>query len=306
MFADYKSLVFLDYQRKMAANALSLNLIRPTSARLKAECLSACDERYLRKDEKALKAFFGQGSERVSCLQAIGRCETDRFKPLVNFLRKPTIKTEDKNIELLAWLIDFEHRPYELGRKYESNSLRDPGIKKEELQENCNEKEEDSIRQSEENREKTMPFQIGSDQAGTKLKIRNIIVVGMMFASISVVIYWIWNNKKSTVALSGHEACMYWAGDHYQQVSCNQKIENTLVIALDSEKINHFRKITQPDTITQRSKGIVWYVKVNGNIEFYTSGGDHPVHSELRLRPITDYIIRKYIHSGEDSGQASQ
>ncbi len=89
---------------------------------------------------------------------------------------------------------------------------------------------------------------------------------------------------------------MFWAGDHYQQTSCSQHFTDTLIIALDSEKLMHFRKITQPDTITEKSKGLVWYVRYNGSLEFYTSGGFHPIDPRLRLKPITEYMIRKYIH----------
>ncbi|WP_315823473.1 hypothetical protein [Paraflavitalea speifideaquila] len=61
---------------------------------------------------------------------------------------------------------------------------------------------------------------------------------------------------------------MYWAGDHYQPVPCNQKVPNTLVVALDTLLIKNFRKITQPDTITNRAIGLVWYSKINNKVEF--------------------------------------
>jgi len=47
--------------------------------------------------------------------------------------------------------------------------------------------------------------------------------------------------------------------------------------------------------------GYVWYVKLNGTIEFYTAEGYHPVRRELRLLPITLYMINKHIRS---SGQS--
>ncbi|HEX3935822.1 MAG TPA: hypothetical protein VHW43_14165 [Puia sp.] len=88
---------------------------------------------------------------------------------------------------------------------------------------------------------------------------------------------------------------MFWADDHYQPVSCNQKLGDTVIIALDSEKLAHFRKITRPDTITDAAIGHVWYVRYRGAYEFYTTGGYHPLDPNLRLRPITNFIITRHI-----------
>jgi hypothetical protein len=89
---------------------------------------------------------------------------------------------------------------------------------------------------------------------------------------------------------------MFWADDHYQPISCNQKVDNVQVIALDSVNLYHFKKITLPDTITLNAIGFVWYAKYRGTIEFYTDSGFHPIDPGLRLKRITAYMIRKYIH----------
>lgn len=96
-------------------------------------------------------------------------------------------------------------------------------------------------------------------------------------------------------ATKDNESCMYWTGDHYEQTSCNQKHGDTLIIALDSTKLLHFKKITRPDTITKNAIGHVWYIKINREIEFYTSDGNHPLDEKRRLKPITAYMIDKYI-----------
>ncbi len=88
---------------------------------------------------------------------------------------------------------------------------------------------------------------------------------------------------------------MFWDEDHYQPISCKQH-GDTLVVALDSNKLVHFRKITQPDTITTNAIGTIWYVKYRKGYEFYTADGYHPIDPQLRLRPITEYIIRNHIH----------
>ncbi len=50
-----------------------------------------------------------------SYLNHIRGFETDKFKPLDNYLKGHTERTDDKNLELLAWLIDFRHRPHIYG-----------------------------------------------------------------------------------------------------------------------------------------------------------------------------------------------
>ena len=40
------------------------------------------------------------------------------FRPVVNFMLRKTKKPDEKVIELLAWLINFEPRPFNYGKKY--------------------------------------------------------------------------------------------------------------------------------------------------------------------------------------------
>jgi len=279
MFADYTTSIVQDYQEKKTGNVLPLALIQPTPARLREVCLAVCDERYDRRDERTLKEFFGQGNDKGACMQAIDRCDVDKFRPLVNFLKKSTSTTDVKNIELLAWLIDFKNRPFKLGEKYDVGSPVGPK-RGEELPKVGVEKK---------------PV-VSKTQPGRSGKIRMAIIAVTILIFVSYGIYRLRVNKPFAPVLTGHEACMYWEDDHYQPISCAQKLENVQVIALDSEMLRHFHKITRPDTITLNAKGSVWYVKYRGKLEFYTSSGFHPIDPQLRLKPITDYMIRKYIH----------
>jgi len=328
MFADYTKLILADYEEKRAGNVLSIRLIHPSPAKLREESLAVRSRRYDRKkDEVALVGFFGNGDDR-ELLQAIKRIDIDKFKPLINFLKNPAINTDQKNIELLAWLIDFEKRPFELGKKYNT----------EEVETEIAETREVEVRDSEESgiemyaetpfqkdqqegavmeqrdpetadvRRQTAPAEglpMGtartvSPESRSRFKMRIAVIVVVVVALIGMGIYWFGKNKATPIpmghSLRGSEACMYWTGDHYQQISCARKLGDTLVVALDVEKLRSFKKITRPDTISKKSKGAVWYVKINGRIEFYTSGGYHPVDPQLRLKPITDYIIRNHIH----------
>lgn len=89
---------------------------------------------------------------------------------------------------------------------------------------------------------------------------------------------------------------MYWAVDHYEPSPCNKKIEGVLLIALDSFKLNNFRRITVPDTITYASIGILWYYKPKrDSVEFYTAEGFHPIMYNRRLKPVTKYMVDVHV-----------
>lgn len=278
MFADYKTLVIRDYQRKKRSSLLPLSLVKPSPAELKELCKAICNERFTRKDEKALKAFFGNFSDMESCLKAIDRFENDRLKPLANFLEGRTSDTKDKNIEVLAWLIDFEPRPYEFGRKYDATEPSqtdpvtiDPG---------------DGAEQGSANG--TAP-----PKAPT-INWKKLVISSAAAFILLAGFYWLGANKPTASIIIGHQACMYWHEDHYEPISC-QDHADTLVVALDSSRLTHFRKITRPDTITAHSIGKIWYARYRKDYEFYTSDGLHPMDPNLRLRPLTEYIIAHHI-----------
>lgn len=300
MFINYQAQVLRDYHKKRDSNSLSLNLTAPTSAKLRRESAIVCSRRYERRDERALNAFFGQGADKADFLREIERFDPDKFKPLVNYLKRVTNDTEVKNVELLAWLIDFKDRPYEFGKSYDLDTPVEPATK----QTGSQDADEDKgVSPPEGPGDNVTPVKITRQPTIPGSRLRRVIIVvvimALAFTGIGTGIYWGRSNKASPIILSGPIGCMYWADDHYQQIPCNQRLGDTLVVALDSEKLAHFKKITQPDTITAASMGKVWYVKINGGIEFYTSTGFHPVDPRLRLKPITEYMIRKHVHPSQ-------
>src|SRR6187402_1357201 len=117
IFSDYTRLVWEDYQQKRADPSFPIGLVRPTCASLKEACEKACSDRYQRKDERALRDYFGTGTDQGTFLREIRNTHPDRFKSLYKYMRGEVRKPDDRNIELLAWLIDFRGRPWHLGTK---------------------------------------------------------------------------------------------------------------------------------------------------------------------------------------------
>src|SRR5688572_8628122 len=110
-FEKYREQVLLYYEQRKQANELSFNLVHPTPTSLKEEAISICQRRYKRSDENVLVAFFDHQLDAPEYIIAITRSDADRFRPVCNFLRGETARPEERQIEMLAWLIDFKHRP---------------------------------------------------------------------------------------------------------------------------------------------------------------------------------------------------
>ena len=294
MFIDYENLVLQDYKNKKSIGGLSLRLTQPTPANLKKECMVICTNRLARKDERAFREFFEQWGDTSVCMQAIKHFDRDKFRPLVNFLKEGTASTEEKNIELLAWLIDFKDRPFVYGKKYNSDP---PAIQVPPE----NPPDQDPIPQRElnpepENNITAQPASVSSPKARPNLKARIAILTSIPLFLIAITTFWPRHSNAPTASLT-NQGCMYWAGDHYEPIPCTKKLDGIIIVPLDSDRLNNFRKITIPDTITHRSKGKVYYIKINKKIEYYTAGGAYPLDFTLRVRPLTDYMIKKYIDS---------
>jgi hypothetical protein len=300
LFPDYKERVLEDYRSKKEAGSLSIRLIHPAPAKLKTESKAVCTSRYQKKDDRTLNDFFGQEVDQEAYLKAIGRCHPDKFKPLVKFLRGETETTNDKNIELLAWLIDFKDRPYKM--KYVPDLPEESIPRVPELPGLVPIASGSVVFSPEQNEEKRPPSQVIYSQRLPSVKTRRttIIIVVILFALFGIGVYWI--NKP----IRGPQGCMYWAGDHYQQILCTQSLGDTLLVPLDTGKLMHFKRITNLNTIVHASVGSVWYANISGNIELFTSDGFHPIYQKIRLKPLSDYIIKKYIHPDREAAQISK
>lgn len=113
MFTEYQEDVIRVYRQKKASGNLPDNLKRgATTANLKAESVDACANRYLRQDERTLARYFEVITDQQGYRDLIKDADADDFKSVYQFLRGETKKPKEEVIELLAWLIDYQPRPY--------------------------------------------------------------------------------------------------------------------------------------------------------------------------------------------------
>ena len=323
MFDDYKKEVLNSYLERKESGQLDPFLQNPTTRKIKKECIRIFNMNP-KREERLLRIFFDPNNRLDDIEQSIKEFDVERFRPLLSFIKQEKNIRDEEPVKILAWLIGFES--YKVWRE---NQLRSIVNEDQELQDNSqldlptsevNDFNDNFIR-----RQLIEGAQPKKDVAGeekletlTSLRQAHSKQVQIVQPAIDVtmpVIKTSWrdkliNWKAWTVTLSclvftflayayykldGSEQCMYWNGNEYMNIPCSETIAEVQVLALDKDKLTKLKKITQPDTITYACIGKVWWAKVNGRVEFYTAGGDHPTIQNKRLLPITKYMIDKYI-----------
>ncbi|WP_454802895.1 hypothetical protein [Mucilaginibacter phyllosphaerae] len=289
---EYRELVMAAFDRAFKANRLSQELVLPTAGSLKAEAVKVCSKRFDTKDETVLGSFIKSEPGTASYFRAIKNCHYQIFRPLSDFLNDRSRGTTFKNIQLLAWLIDFKPRPFhpelvipqDVIPEPEPSIATPPGNAQPisvhyiptptELKDN-----KPHIPLALEQDEKKKP----GGQGGTSDKTPNKRwLVGIAVLLIMGLFTWLFfpiNN------------CMYWDNDHYIATSCNVPRTDTPLVRLDPVKLRDFRRLHHVDTLTYNSVGKFGYVRVGGIIEVYTTQGKHPLYSNRMLAPLTYYAV---------------
>lgn len=93
--------------------------------------------------------------------------------------------------------------------------------------------------------------------------------------------------------------CMYWDGTEYKVTSCEDRNPHREVIPIDTIKLQYFKKITRPDTLTEKNAlGKTWYSKSDNVVEFFTMDGVNP-ENDKSLMIATKHMLRK--HAGDST-----
>jgi len=323
-YPDYIKLVKRAYEEKRSKNELSVLLAQSSPAKIRQACLHLYKEHYekeehqvIKKDEQILKAFFGPAETGKEFLKLIQGFETDKFRPLDNYLKGNTDNTDQIKLELLAWLIDFQHRPFAVGKEFrlteeETNFIRgnnereiqpeaDKTVLEEdkEIVEACMEKETaDVTLQPQENLAASSIIPLKEDKP--KKRYKRAILVFLSFIVCVGGMYALWQYNQNA-----NNVCVYWKDDHYEQVDCNDDPKGRIIITLNREKAKSFRRITQKDTMTEWSIGKAYYIKDSNIIKLYTEAGNYPEDLKRNLRVLTQHIYDNHVHKKDTSGKDS-
>lgn len=329
-YADYTKLVLAAYQKKLQNGELSPLLATITRGSIRQQCFNLHKERLQntgKEERNVLEAFFGHPDEGETFASKIEFFDLDKFRQLEKLLKKGVRNPGAENVELLAWLIDFPHRPYgrdivlsaeELGKidkPVESpqceqlESEVDQDSFSEQLTQSGEIERHPSLNQQHdagglkefkkvqtEQKSDTTPQAV---QHSNKKKAINKRLVTVFISAVVLFgcSYMVWQreqDKQTSVAIT-NGGCMYWTGEEYKMINCDEKQSGHLLLPLDTARQKEFKRITREDTITEKSIWRVYYIKNKGTIEYYTAGGMHPVEATRYLIKLSPYMFDKYL-----------
>jgi hypothetical protein len=278
---EYKKWVLAAYEKKKAAEQLASELLSPTPARVKAESVRICEQRFKPGDEKILRSFFDEKDGKAAYLIAIKNCNAEIFKPVITFFTEKKLTSNLKNAEYLAWLLDFPARPYHPDLKLPEETGQSTTISA--TEEEMNPTAELFVEEPK------------SETSSPKTKKQNTLVLLAIGLALIVGLGVYLSFKNSKKQYTWHEGCMIWSDDHYEPTDCNDHSSGKPLYLIKHELVDHFKKIADPKTLTLTSLGKVWYGKYDGNIDFFTDSGPYPLDTNRRVLPMSVHIYQKYI-----------
>jgi len=333
LFIDYTDLVIKSFTEKRESNRLSQLLMHPTAANIRQECLNVYNERNRQGEpveENTLRAFFGVPPAGKNFGYIIERYNADKFRPLQSLIKGEIKNPAVITVELLAWLIDFTPRPlvkaqnvlrntnqpFDTVRPIPSSTeshdeSKQAGINVGERKDILTAK--NAVTTEDHSQEAGGKMQVIGNEGTGKLSAKNLkenskgqrlkIIAGIgLFIAILLGGIYVMKQYKSSVNIpfgNANTGCMYWANDHYEEVPCNEEPAGRLIIPLNEKKKKNFKRVAREDTITERSVNILHYLSVNGKLEFYTEGGNHPVYITRTLKKLSLYMFDKHLRRKE-------
>lgn len=268
--SEYKELVLAAFEQKLATGQLAAELLSPTPGRVKAESVRICEQRFSAADVKILRSFFDDKDGKAGYLNAVKNCNAEIFKPVITFFSDKKLTSNLRNAEYLAWLLDFPARPYHPDLKVPKGFFKDK-------------LPTETIEESPENRNGQV-----KNRRSWVLMIAGLVLMVGLGAYIII--------KVPAEYYRGHEGCMIWSDDHYEPADCSDKSPDKILLPMDHQVLEHFKRITDTKTLTLADVGKTWYAKHNGNVEFFTDSGVYPLDTNLRVLPMSVHILQKYVY----------
>lgn len=296
-FDRFRQAVINAYLEKKEKHLLPVELERAAPTQLMNYCLTLFYRGALADDLPTLNRIFNPFANYPDLETGIKKFGADGFRSLRNFMIGTTTRPREPIVKLLAVLIDFQPRPYDRWLREEDRN-KGGNMDGKADEENTNEEPpEDNLAKSgindtaqggDKEHKETAPPEEQTIKPGflSRLK-KSALYATIAFAGMA---------GAYQVADSFDRECMCWNTDRYEPIACNEKIEGAEIIPLDKEAVRSFRKIMRPDTLTLKSVGKVWYAKpTRDSAEFYTAKGAYPMDKGKTLKPVTPYIIKKYV-----------
>ena len=272
-FEAYKKAIKQHYEKEKNGYYSSF-LLKPSRANLRNLCVERLKENATTDDLNSFKIYIGFEFKPENKNKL--KDETDRFRAIENFLKGSSESNDLETINLTAILVDFSPRPF-LKFVRSINGEKDAVIEENTTAGVKDEKEEINI------------------STEKKSKRKGKLIYGLLgFTALFSIGY----TAKDLVL--PEKECMQWQNNHYELVECDSEINSlystSSIIPFDENTFG-IQKLPVCDTTTffKGGKAVIWYCKVTSDsLEYFNRPGFHPI-SEKSLRPVTDYIINKYV-----------
>ncbi|TCD13003.1 hypothetical protein EZ449_02850 [Pedobacter frigidisoli] len=287
---DYQDLVLAAYEKMRDNGKLDAILSKETTTKLRRACLKVYQSRFDPKDKDILAMFFGVDKMDCDFQKILNKSEPGDYRALWNHVRGETDTTDERNSNLLAWLIDLEPRPrssYYLspdktitigGRPIDDFFL--PPTKVASTTSSLGGKT-------------IMPQGTSFIPLFSSLRISIFCAILLFVGAFS---FGIWESSSRTVKTpKDNEKFMYWNGDHYEPIKDDKQNIGTPIIPLNIQTLIQQRKISLPDTLTSYSIGKVWYKGYGNNHEYFTAAGVYPPDTARILKKLSSGILRDHI-----------
>jgi hypothetical protein len=323
---DYKEAIRAKYRKEKEGGDYYDFLAIPGQASLRDLCWKIFRSNPKKDDLKTYSDFFKFDFD--SKEENTSTTYTDKFRKVGTFYKEGKKPAKNSTIELAAILVDFEPRPFNKFRihnlypdeikgdddvvlenqpkrqiegsgdleNFLDEKEREKGIQKGIVQE----KEHVEVKESEEVTESTIeeiksrPQAINAfvsiqEKTPGKLnrRIKNTIIgLGLVLCIGFPVIFFAFPGK----------GCMQWTGNNYEIVDCDLKAADNNIELLDQNLVNLKRiKVCDTTPFFKNEKAIVFYARSGDSLECFNQIGPHPERRSQYLRPITSYMIGKYV-----------
>lgn len=314
---DYKKLLATAYQ-KLRQSGERTRLTNPTRGSIREECIVVYKERGKDNDQHILTAFFGNPGPNRTMLDLIEGSLAEDFRNLHYYMTGVNNSTSNKNLELLAWLIDFPHRPNRIdnyviltdeekfilgtgntGETMPVKEVQEMGV----IGESAEQSREPDVANDVEGEADAGEF-MGStlrdpekeEQAeydgGRKRGWLNRVPKWAKKGAVIMGIGAVCSGGYIIIAPPPQKKCMYWAGDHYEKVRCGEEANGRFIIPIEKDQFN-IRRIMREDTITEQHIGKLFYIKHHNDIQYFTQGGKYPEDLTRDLQKLSRYIFEK-------------
>lgn len=298
----FREEVINDYLEKKANGTLPEGLDCPSPGDLKDFCTLLLAKGLSKEDIYVFKKFFSPFNEEVDLDKAIRQFDSEKLKPLQYFLIGKTKSPKENLVKLSAVLIDFKPRPYSEWKKIREaeakGDLIEPTIEagpapsaSDTIEEGpetdmTEEKPEDKTGSAGKNTDQEEEIAVKT----TWFKHNLSILAAFMIVLTGIGSYLFIDRARED------ERCMVWSGYEYQHISCSAKVVQAPIVPFNDSLYQRMTRIKDPYILTKNDIGRIWYAKIDqDSAEFFISPGSHPLNENKVLKPLTEYILKKYV-----------